>query len=177
MSKSGGPTGRRIIAIAPAFKQQLNIRRENMPLWKVYHPVGAYTAEDKKALAQRITSVYASVPIPKFYAVVIFEEVPAGSCFVGGELHDKFVRFKIDQIARTIPGPILREWWMKTLDEIIAPWVKDRGYDWEISIDEPPPPFESVGEKRWVEENKASPYTLAEKLPVSFVLAPGIAHR
>jgi hypothetical protein len=120
--------------------------------------------------------------------VVIFEEVPAGSCFVGGELHDKFVRFKIEQIARTIPGPILREWWMKTLDEIIAPWVKERGYDWEISIDETPfdlwslqgeapPPFESVGEKRWVEENKASPYTLAEKLPVSFVLAPGIAHR
>jgi hypothetical protein len=41
-----------------------------------------------------------------------------------------------------------------------------RGYDWEISIDETPfdlwslqgelpPPFESVGEKRWVKENKA----------------------
>ncbi len=33
-----------------------------MPLWKVYHPVGAFTAEDKKALAEHITSVYASVP-------------------------------------------------------------------------------------------------------------------
>ena len=43
-----------------------------MPLWKVYHPVGAFTAEDKKGLAERITSVYASVPIPKFYAVIIF---------------------------------------------------------------------------------------------------------
>jgi len=159
-----------------------------MPLWKVYHPVGAFTAEDKKGLAERITSVYASVPIPKFYAVIIFEEVPAGSCFVGGEAHDKFVRFRIDQIARTIPGPILREWWMRTLDEVIAPWVKGRGYDWEISIDEtpfdlwslqgePPPPFESVGEKRWVKENKASPYSLAERLPVNLLLAPGLADR
>ena len=40
-----------------------------------------------------------------------------------------------------------------------------------------PPPFESVAEKRWVKENKASPYTLAEKLPVNLILAPGIADR
>jgi hypothetical protein len=36
-----------------------------MPLWKVYHPVGAFTADDKKALAKRVTEVYAQVPIPK----------------------------------------------------------------------------------------------------------------
>ena len=56
-----------------------------MPLWKVYHPAGAFTAEDKKALAKRVTEVYASVPLPKFYVVFIFEEVPKDSCFVGGE--------------------------------------------------------------------------------------------
>ena len=95
-----------------------------MPLWKVYHPVGAYTAEDKKGLAERITSVYASVPIPKFYAVIIFEEIPAGSCFVGGERHDKFVRFRIDQIARTIPGPILREWSMRISMKSLLPGSK-----------------------------------------------------
>ena len=61
-------------------------------------------------------------------------------------------------------------------------------YDWEISIDETPfdlwslqgelaPPFESVAEKRWVKENKASSYTLAEKLPVNLLLAPGITDR
>src|SRR6516162_4346079 len=38
-----------------------------MPLWKVYHPVGAYTREDKHALSKRITDVYAEVPLPKFY--------------------------------------------------------------------------------------------------------------
>ncbi len=156
-----------------------------MPLWKIYHPADAFSAEDKQALSERITKVYASVPIPKFYVVIIFEEIDKGSCFVGGKLHDNFIRFKIDQIARTIPGPILREWWIRTLDETIAPFVKERGYDWEISIDETPfdlwslqgelpPPFESVAEKRWVSENKASPYSLQEKLPEKILLTPGV---
>lgn len=159
-----------------------------MPLWKIYHPTGSFTAEDKKILSERITGLYAGIPIPKFYVVTIFEEIAKDSCFVGGEPHSKFIRFKIDQIARTLPGPVIREWWMRKIDEIIAPYVKDRGYDWEVSIDETPfdlwslqgeipPPFESVAEKRWVKENKASPYTLAEKLPVSLILTPGIADR
>jgi phenylpyruvate tautomerase PptA (4-oxalocrotonate tautomerase family) len=157
-----------------------------MPLWKVYHPTNAFSTEDKQELAEKITNVYAGVPIPKFYAVVIFEEVEKGNCFVGGVQNDNFVRFKIDQIARTLPGPIIREWWMRTLDQVLAPFIKERGFDWEISIDETPfdlwslqgeipPPFESVGEKRWVAENKASPYTLQEKLPAGhFLLTPGV---
>lgn len=157
-----------------------------MPLWKVYTPEGAYSPEDKKELAKRITGMYMQVPIPAFYVLVLFEEIPKDSYFVGGEPHGKFVRFKIDQIARTIPGPILREWWVRKLDEIIAPFVKDRGYDWEVSIDETPfdlwslqgelaPPFESIAEKRWVKDNKASPYTFEEKLPAApFLLAQGV---
>jgi phenylpyruvate tautomerase PptA (4-oxalocrotonate tautomerase family) len=166
--------------------QANNVEEQNMPLWKVYHPAGAFTATDKKDLSERIASVYAGVPIPKFYVVILFEEIAKDSYFVGGELHNKFIRFKIDQIARTIPGPIIREWWIRTLDQVIAPFVKDKGFDWEISIDETPfdlwslqgelaPPFESIAEKRWVKENRASPYTLAEKLPVTLLLAPGVA--
>ena len=29
-----------------------------MPLWKFYHPVGAFSAEDKQAIASRNTSIY-----------------------------------------------------------------------------------------------------------------------
>jgi phenylpyruvate tautomerase PptA (4-oxalocrotonate tautomerase family) len=159
-----------------------------MPLWKIYHPEGLYTPEDKKALAERITNIYASIPLPKFYVVILFEALPKGDCFVGGEPHEKFVRFTVDQIARTVPGPVLREWWIKTLDKAVAPFVKDRGCDWEISIDETPcdlwslqgelaPPFESHAEKRWVEENRSSPYTLDEKLPIKLALTPGLADR
>jgi phenylpyruvate tautomerase PptA (4-oxalocrotonate tautomerase family) len=74
-----------------------------MPLWKVYHPEGLYTADDKQALSASITNIYASIPLPKFYVVMLFEAMPKGCCFVGGKPHDKFVRFKVEQIARTVP--------------------------------------------------------------------------
>lgn len=32
-----------------------------MPLWKIYHSPGVYTAEDKRGLAQAITGVYGRV--------------------------------------------------------------------------------------------------------------------
>jgi hypothetical protein len=46
-----------------------------------------------------------------------------------------------------------------------------------LSRGELAPPFESVAEKRWVKEDKASFYTAAEKLPVNMVFAPGIADK
>ncbi len=60
----------------PTSKCSTNEEGRKMPLWKVYHPAGAFTAEDKKALAKRVTEVYARVPIPKFYVVFIYEEIP-----------------------------------------------------------------------------------------------------
>lgn len=153
-------------------------------MWKVHHPAGAYTPAEKQEFSDAITQVYAAAPIPRFYVVVLFEEVAADSFYVGGESHGGFVRIQIDQMARTLPGPVLREWWVGKLDEVIAPWVRDRGYDWEFNITEPPsdlwsvqgqipPPFESAGERRWVRENKPSPYTQAEKLPANLSFAPG----
>ena len=35
---------------------------------------------------------------------------------MGGESHDSFVRIQIDQMARTLPGPVIREWWVRNLD-------------------------------------------------------------
>lgn len=46
-----------------------------MPLWKIYHPVGAYGAEDKQALAERITRLYKN--LPRFYVGIIFQDVAA----------------------------------------------------------------------------------------------------
>jgi phenylpyruvate tautomerase PptA (4-oxalocrotonate tautomerase family) len=43
-----------------------------MPLWKVYHPVGAFTAEEKQKLAKQVTEVFARIPIPKFFVVLIY---------------------------------------------------------------------------------------------------------
>jgi phenylpyruvate tautomerase PptA (4-oxalocrotonate tautomerase family) len=138
-----------------------------MPLWKIYHPVGAFTVEDKEKLAERITNLYAR--LPKFYVGVIFQEVPLHSFFIGGKPVDNFVRIWVDHIARTLPSAEAKEHWIKISDEAIAPFIKDRGYDWEFHIDETPfdlwsiqglrpPPANSEHEKRWVAENKPTPY-------------------
>jgi len=47
-----------------------------MPLWHIYCPENAYSAEDKCALATRITDLYADVGLPRFYASVVFHELP-----------------------------------------------------------------------------------------------------
>ena len=67
-----------------------------MPLWKVYHPVGAYTREDKHTFAKRITDIYSQVPLPKFYVDVVFQEVSQDSFYVGGEPARNFVRIHTD---------------------------------------------------------------------------------
>ena len=71
---------------------------------------------------------------------------------------------------------------------IPAPSGRGGRQDWEFNIiittTEPPadlwsaqgqipPPFESAAERRWVRENKATPYTQTEKLPVNLSFGPG----
>ena len=102
---------------------------------------------------------------------------------MGGDSHGSFVRIQIDQMARTLPGPVIREWWVRNLDQVIAPGSRTRlrlgVHHHPAAVDlwslqgEIPPPFESMAEKRWIKENKASPYAHAEKLPVNMALAPG----
>jgi phenylpyruvate tautomerase PptA (4-oxalocrotonate tautomerase family) len=156
-----------------------------MPLWQIFHPTDAYTPEDKKVLANRITALYEKSNLPKFYVVTVFHPVPADSIYVGGEPRSNFVRFKIDQMARTMSGQILRDWWMRRVEDVIAPFVKERGLESEVQIDElpadlwtmnglVPPPFESHAEKRWAKENKASAYTDDEMMSSGFRAGPGI---
>jgi phenylpyruvate tautomerase PptA (4-oxalocrotonate tautomerase family) len=140
-----------------------------MPLWKVYHPVGAFTTEDKHAFARKATALYSR--LPGFYVNVIFQEVPKDSFYIGGEPVDNFVRLSIDHIARRLPDDRKAEW-LWQINEAIAPFIKDRGFNWELHIDETPfdlwsiqghrpPPANSEDEKRWVRENKPSPRTHA----------------
>jgi phenylpyruvate tautomerase PptA (4-oxalocrotonate tautomerase family) len=111
-----------------------------MPLWKVYHPVGAYRREDKQAFSARVTDLYGRV-MPRFYVGVIFQDIAEDSFFIGGEARSNFVRIWIDHIARAFPSPEAAVRFVDKANEVIAPWVKDRGLDWEFHIDETP--FES----------------------------------
>jgi phenylpyruvate tautomerase PptA (4-oxalocrotonate tautomerase family) len=139
-----------------------------MPLWKIYHPENAFTAQDKKALSERITALYRR--LPKFYVGVVFQAVAKDSFFIGGEPRDNFVRIWVDHIARTLPSAEARTWWIGQCDEALAPYIRDRGLDWEFHIDETsfelwsingvrPPLPDTEDEKRWIAENRPSALT------------------
>src|SRR5438309_11447637 len=91
-----------------------------MPLWKIYHPVGAFTAEDKRGLSQRITGLYRG--LPKFYVIVIFQEVAPDSFYMGGEEVHNFVRIWVDHIARSFPPDAkeLKAKWMGLVEKALA---------------------------------------------------------
>lgn len=140
-----------------------------MPLWTVYHPPGAYTAADKQELAGQVTSIYARF-MPRFYVNVLFQEIAKDSFYIGGESRQNFVRIVIEHIAREFPDEAASKRFIDKANEVIAPWVKDRGYDWEFHIDETPfnlwsvqgyyPPRQGTpDEARWMSENRPSPRT------------------
>lgn len=137
-----------------------------MPLWKIYHPVDAFTADDKKGIAQALTGIYGRV-MPKFYVGVVFQEVTEDNFYIGGEPHPRFIRIWVDHIARTFQSDEMRVNFFTYVNKLLAPFIADRGFDWELHVDETPfdlwtiqgyfPPREGTeDEKRWMAENKAS---------------------
>jgi len=138
-----------------------------MPLWKIYHPVGKFSASDKRGIAQRITSIYKV--LPKFYVGVVFQEIPREAFYIGGEPADDFVRIWVDHIARTFSDEALKARFLSACDKLLAPFIADRGLRWEMHVDETafslwtiqglrPPSPDTEAERRWVSENRASPY-------------------
>lgn len=145
-----------------------------MPFWQVFAPENAFTDEDKEALSASITSMYTDfVNLPKFYVVVAFHPQAPNSLYVGGKPANNFVRILVDHIARRIEGqPELQALCMQIIESKIAPWVRDRGYDWEVHVDETPaelwrtqgltpPAAGSDGERLWAEANRAVPWDLS----------------
>jgi 4-oxalocrotonate tautomerase family enzyme len=140
-----------------------------MPFWKIYAPENTFTAEQKKSIAKDVTEGYSALAgMPKFFVVVVFQEVSAESFYVGGESVDNFVRIVVDHIARVTPVEA-RPLVMHLIEQQLAPHIKERGLEWELHIDETPidlwrvqglpaPPFGSEAEKQWVSDNKATPY-------------------
>jgi phenylpyruvate tautomerase PptA (4-oxalocrotonate tautomerase family) len=144
-----------------------------MPLWNVYCTEGTYSTEDKRAFAEAITDIYAGeagglpeLVLPRFYVVVVFHDLPRDSVFIGGVPRNDFVRFSIDHIAVSMPAE-LRELLLKFINKSIHPFVRDRGLDWEIHIDDTPrdqwkiqgmrpPDTGSEEEQRWRRENRPS---------------------
>ncbi|MET7398993.1 tautomerase family protein [Dactylosporangium sp. NPDC005572] len=140
-----------------------------MPLWNVYHPVGAYTAQQKQEFAADVTAFYAHRGLPKFYVVTIFHEIPESSFLIGGTPSGTAVRIMIDHIAHHAPDPAARQQIDDSLTRLLAPHTRDRGLYCEFHIDETPrdlwminglrpPASGSEAEHLWVRENQPVPY-------------------
>src|SRR2546429_10024281 len=75
-----------------------------MPMWKVYYPEGAYTAEDKQEFAEAITGLYTQFNLPAFYVTALFHELPADMFYIGGGEGSGDIRVLGDPIPRRIPA-------------------------------------------------------------------------
>jgi phenylpyruvate tautomerase PptA (4-oxalocrotonate tautomerase family) len=143
-----------------------------MPCWEIFAPENTYTEKDKEQLSESITSIYADYAgLPEFYVVVIFHEKPANSIYVGGKAASHFVRIRVNHIARQMDTAEARAACMAIIEEKLAPFVQERGFDWEVHIDEspvdlwriqglvPPPPGSEV-ERLWAKEDRPVPYEM-----------------
>jgi hypothetical protein len=112
------------------------IKIKNMPLHRFYHAPGLFSAKDKEEISERITKVYTRGGLPAFYVIVVFVEVPTESILVGGKPSKKFVRIVSQHLARTMPTYERKQEVLNLLEDAFGPYVKDRGLDWEIHIEE-----------------------------------------
>lgn len=138
-----------------------------MPLWNIYHPVGAYDLQTKEEMARAITALYPM--LPRFYVGVVFHETERENMFIGGEPADDFVRISVDHIARQFPNEAFARKWLDQMSSSLAPFTEKRGFRWEVHFDETPfklwriqglpaPLPESEAERKWRADNAASPY-------------------
>ncbi len=145
-----------------------------MPLWKIYHPVGTFSVEDKQAIAKQITSIYKM--LPQFYVGVVFQAISKDSFYVGGEPADNFIRIWVDHIARTIDEEDMKVRFLNACARLLAPFIADRGLRWEMHVDETPfslwsidglrpPQPNSLAEQRWKADNRPTPYRAEESHP------------
>lgn len=155
-----------------------------MPLWQLFVPENAYTAEEKIDLGNRITNIYSdNFDIPRFYTTVFFHEAKPESFLVGGEPRDQFVQVAIVHAARTheqvaehigVPLAELNNTFLTFAHDALNPYVQARGYELELHVElverdtwnidgmAPPPPW-SAAEKQWAKDNKSSPYVAADQ--------------
>lgn len=133
-----------------------------MPLWEIYHSPNAFTSAQKSALVASITKLYTDIGLPAFYVGVVFLPLTAENFYISAKPVTNFVRISIEHIARQLPNPESRTWWVETTNKALAPHIKDRGFNFEWHIKETPfdlwsiegfrpPPDGTDALKKWVE--------------------------
>jgi Putative oxalocrotonate tautomerase enzyme len=75
--------------------------------------------------------------IPRFYVGVLFHEIPKDDFYMGAVAKENFVRIRADHFARHQVGDnkdsgFGADQWMEKIEKAITPFIRDRGFDWEI---------------------------------------------
>ena len=141
-----------------------------MPLWTIHHTPGVFTADAKRELASRITDHYAQIGLPRFYAMVVFNETRPEDMYVGGTPTPVGVRIIIEHIARHNPDSTSRRHTARWINAIVGPSLHGHpGLHWEFHVAETseelwmingvvPPPAGSEAEQAWARTNTTAPY-------------------
>lgn len=135
-----------------------------MPKWLFHHTAGAFTAAEKKQIAQGMADIYSSFGLPRFYTNTQFVEFPRDSIYIGGEEAKSVTTLSIYHVARTFASPEIQDAFFKALDDVIRPIMKPKGLKWESALYEGdveywrmnglrPPKQGSDMEKKWFAAN------------------------
>ncbi|KAF4414805.1 Tautomerase [Fusarium acutatum] len=138
-----------------------------MPLWVFGHSAGAFTAEEKKDLAEAITQLYVNFGLPAFYVNVQFIALGTDDMWYGGRPHPKFTMITIYHVARNVQdlNAEERSEFLAAVDGVLTPRMTKTGMGWEYFISESrrefwkidgiaPPPTGSPLEKLWFDHNR-----------------------
>ncbi|KAI9692197.1 MAG: hypothetical protein M1822_006427 [Bathelium mastoideum] len=139
-----------------------------MPLWNIYHTADIFESQKIRGqLAEDITKLYTNGGLPGFYVVVQFIPLPAENIFVAAEARNKkpFVRLVVQHMAvhRHEGVDNFPTRFSENINNVLRPFIADRGYDWEITVSDTPrefwrfngiapPPWRSEAEKIWVRD-------------------------
>jgi phenylpyruvate tautomerase PptA (4-oxalocrotonate tautomerase family) len=103
-----------------------------MSLHRIYHSSGTFSNADKQGLAVNITAFYKALGLPEFYVDVIFVHTEENSFFVGGQAKNKYIRIVVQHLAAQLQNDEIRKTFNKKYEKAIGPFIKEKGYDWEV---------------------------------------------
>ncbi|TKW54681.1 hypothetical protein CTA1_1787 [Colletotrichum tanaceti] len=112
------------------------VMRQSVSLKPCSHSVGAFTAYEKRDLAEAVTKLYTEYDIPAFYVSVQFIALGAEDLWYGGVPHPKFTLVTIYHVAaNVIKEPIeTQKKFIEEVDDVLTPRMTKKGMGWEYLV-------------------------------------------
>jgi phenylpyruvate tautomerase PptA (4-oxalocrotonate tautomerase family) len=133
-----------------------------MPIYQCYSPKGLLTDSAKSNIAQEMTDMYVNATgAPAAWVNVLFHELPAGDCFVGGKPATQSLILGINRHGRDLETrrAMLRELseiWTRNSGQSVADlWISVTEIDYTNVMDDGLFIPEPGHEHEWFEENRS----------------------